>query len=151
MRSDQTTKLTRRSLIIGSAAALGATLVLPAYAAESLVVVVHRSNSENPSKADLAAMFTTRKQAWGNGRRVVPFNFPPKNSTRVAFDQAILDMDPDDVASYWIDRRIRGGNAPPKQVSGASVIARLVEKMEGAVAYLPKSAATNGMRVIREI
>ncbi len=151
MRSDNSTRLSRRGLIVGSAAALGISLIRPALAAEALVVVVHPSNRETPSTADLAAMFTTRKQAWGNGQRVIPFNFPAKNSVRIAFDKAILDMDPDDVARYWIDRRIRGGNAPPKQVSSAQTIARLVEKMEGAVAYLPKSALTKDVRVVREI
>lgn len=151
MRSDNITRLSRRGLIVGSAAALASTLIQPAFGAEALVVVVHPSNRENPSKADLAAMFTTRKQAWGNGGRVVPFNFPAKNSVRIAFDQSILGMTPDDVARYWIDQRIRGGNAPPKQVSGAHTIARLVEKMGGAVAYLPKSAVTSGVRVVREI
>lgn len=150
MRSDKFIKITRRSLVLGSAGVLASTLVEPAFAAEKIVVVVNPANKENPSKSDLAAMFTTRKQSWGNGKRVVPFNFPAKHSVRIAFDKAILDMDPDDVARYWIDRRIRGGNAPPKQVSGAQLISRLVEKMDGAIAYLPKSMA-GGLRVIREI
>lgn len=150
MRSDKLIQISRRSLVLGSAGILASTLVEPAFAAEKIVVVVNPANKEKPSKSDLAAMFTTRKQSWGSGKRVVPFNFPAKHSVRVAFDKAILDMDPDDVARYWIDRRIRGGSAPPKQVSGAQLIARLVEKMDGAVAYLPKSMAS-GLRVVREI
>lgn len=91
-------------------------------------------------------MFTTRKQAWSGGKRVLPFNFPPKHEIRVAFDEAVLQMDPDEVARYWIDRRIRGGNAPPKQVPSAQVIVRLVQKLEGAIAYVPQSLAS-GVRI----
>jgi hypothetical protein len=92
-------------------------------------------------------MFTTRKQSWDGGKRIVPFNFPPKHAVRVAFDRSVLEMDPDDVARYWIDRRIRGGNAPPKQVSSAQLIVRLVEKLDGAIGYVPKSAVSSGVRV----
>lgn len=101
--------------------------------------------------ADLAAMFTTRKQSWGGGKRIVPFNFPPKHDVRVAFDRAVLDMDPDDVARYWIDRRIRGGNPPPKQVSNARLIVRLVEKLDGAVAYVPEGTPLGNTRIVQKL
>jgi len=151
MFQDDQKKLTRRGLLIGTVGVATSALVSPAYGAGPLVVIVNKGNSSNPSKSDLAAMFTTRKQSWGGGKRVVPFNFPAKHSSRVAFDKAILGMDSDDVARYWIDRRIRGGNAPPKQVSNAAMIVKLVEKLDGAVAYVPKSVAGGGVRIIKTI
>lgn len=135
----------------GSAALVGSSLVTPAYAAPVLVVIVHAGNQETPSLADLAAMFTTRKQTWSGGKRIVPFNFPPKHEVRVAFDRAVLEMDPDAVARYWIDRRIRGGNPPPKQVTNARMIVRLVEKLDGAIAYVPRDTPLGATRVVREL
>lgn len=96
-------------------------------------------------------MFTTRKQSWSGGKRIVPFNFPPKHEVRVAFDQAVLEMDPDAVARYWIDRRIRGGNPPPKQVSNARMIVRLVEKLDGAIAYVPSDTPLGSARAVRNL
>jgi hypothetical protein len=96
-------------------------------------------------------MFTTRKQSWQNGQRIVPFNFPPKHSVRVEFDRSVLQMNPEAVARYWIDRRIRGGNPPPKQVSNARLIVRLVAKLPGAVAYVPRGLVDASVRVVYEL
>src|SRR5690606_14980324 len=132
------TSLNRRKLLALAASAMGASFVTPAFAAPDLVVVVHPSVGEAISMADLGAIFTTRKQSWNGGKRIVPFNFPAKHEVRVAFDEAVLSMDPDAVARYWIDRKIRGGNPPPKQIQNAELVVRLVEKLDGAIGYVPK-------------
>lgn len=144
-------QISRRSIILGSAALSAGSIVSPAHAGESLVVIVNPANQESPNRSDLAAMFTTRKQSWGGGRRVVPFNFPAKHDLRVAFDEAVLKMGPDDIARYWIDRRIRGGNPPPKQVPSGAMIVKLVQKLDGAVGYVPKSMVSGDVRVILEL
>lgn len=150
MRKDST-HLTRRALIGGAVGVTLSSLVTPADAIGDLVVVVHPSNRETPSMSDLVVMFTTRRQSWSGGKRVVPFNFPAKHDLRIAFDKSVLHMEPDDVARYWIDRRIRGGNSPPKQVGSAQLIVRLVEKLDGAIAYVPTSVLTPKVRVVRAI
>jgi hypothetical protein len=99
----------------------------------------------------LAAIFTTRQQTWSRGARIVPFNFPAKHPSRVAFDQKILGMGPDQIARYWIDRRVRGGKSPPKQVSSGALIVRLVDKLEGAIGYVPESIVTGNVRVVAKI
>lgn len=129
---------------------VAASIVTPVWASD-LVVVVHASNPETPSRAQLAAMFTTRRQAWNGGERIVPFNFPPKHQVRVDFDQAVLEMSPEEVARYWIDRRIRGGTPPPKAVNSAQLIVRLVSKLEGAIAYVPRSAVEGNVRIVTQL
>lgn len=142
-----TPKISRRHALGATSALVAASLVTPAWA-EELVVVVHPSNPEIPSRTQLAAMFTTRRQSWAGGARVVPFNFPPKHQVRVDFDEAVLEMSPEEVARYWIDRRIRGGTPPPKSVNSAQLIVRLVSKLEGAVAYVPRSAIEGNVRIV---
>ncbi len=144
--------LTRR-LLLAAPGAIASSLLLPlnAFAAEPLVLIVNKKNSATPSRAELTAIFTTRKLSWGAGKRIVPFNFPPKHSIRTRFDRSLLNMAPDDVARYWIDRRIRGGSAPPKQVGNAQLIVRLVAKLNGAIGYVPRSAVNDSVRVLREL
>lgn len=142
--------MTRRELLVGSAAIASSLFVSGARANEPLVVIVHPSNHEHPSRAEVAAMFITRKQDWGAGKRILPFNFPAKHDVRVSFDRAVLDMDPDAVARYWIDRRIRGGNPPPKQIPNAQLMLRLVQKLDGAIGYVPASIAQN-VRVLFQV
>ena len=119
--------------------------------ADDLVLIVNPKNTQDPSSAELAAMFTTRKKTWEKSGRVVPFNFPPRHATRVRFDESVLKMRPDEVARYWIDRRIRGGNSPPKQVGNAQLIVRLVAKLEGSIAYVPRSAVNSSVRIVRGV
>jgi hypothetical protein len=96
-------------------------------------------------------MFTTRKQSWNGGGRIVPFNFPPKHEVRVDFDRAVLEMSPEEVARYWIDRRIRGGTPPPKSVNNAALIVRLVSKLEGAIGYVPRSSVDPSVRIVTQL
>jgi ABC-type phosphate transport system substrate-binding protein len=141
--------MSRRTFVSGTSVLLASSLVLPAHA-EDLVVVVHPDNTENPTRAQLAAMFTTRMQSWNGGTRVVPLNFPPRHEVRINFDRSVLQMSPDEVARYWIDRKIRGGNPPPKAVESAQLICRLVAKLPGSVGYVPRSLA-EGVRVIQDV
>jgi hypothetical protein len=148
---NQNLKFPRRALLAGAAAAVSTNFLGLASADEPLTLIVHPGTTDTPSLAEVAAVFTTRKQNWSDGSRIVPFNFPPKHAVRVSFDQAVLQMGPDDVARYWIDRRIRGGNPPPKQVPTAALIARLVETLEGSIAYVPQSFVSPQVRVVRHI
>lgn len=143
------TSVNRRVLLSGASLLLVSGFVSSARA-EELVVVVHPDNAENPTRAQLAAMFTTRMQSWNNGGRVVPLNFPPRHELRVNFDRSVLQMSPDEVARYWIDRKIRGGNPPPKSIENPQLICRLVAKLPGSVGYVPRSVAA-GVRIVHDV
>jgi hypothetical protein len=125
----------------------------PARAEGSRIVII--GNKSNPSRAlgpgDIEAIFTTRRLYRSDGRAIVPFNFPPRHPTRIAFDRAALHFEPDEVARYWIDRRIRGGHPPPRQVPDASTMLRVVASLEEAVGYLPADLADTNVNVIGEL
>lgn len=130
-----------RRLFLSSLGALVLVPTLPSLAlASDLVVIVHSKVTDTPSKTDLGPIFTTRKSEWSGGVPMVPLNLPAKHDVRIAFDSKILGMDADQVARYWIDRRIRGGSAPPKQIPNEDTIVKLVEKTEGAIAYVSRAA-----------
>jgi len=143
--------LSRRELL-SSLAALGLVgLPTVASAAAGLAVIVNAANGETLGLPEVAAIFTTRRQGWKNGERIVPFNYPPRHEVRAQFDQLALGMDPDAAARYWIDRKIRGGNAPPKQVNSGQLIVRLVAKMPGGVGYVPRALVTPDVRIAAEL
>ena len=133
----------RRQLLLGGAALGVSGLVVDAHAA-GLVVVVNKSVSQASfSKTELAAIFTTRKRNYDGGQRIIPLNLPPRQSQRVEFDNKVLGMSPDEIARYWIDRKVRGGNSPPRHVPSAALVARLVDKLPGCIGYVPSSLAGN--------
>lgn len=149
--SDDPYQLSRRNLLAGTLAVGTMSWLGEARAGADLSVIVHPSNHERLSLPEIAAVFTTRKQSWSSGKKIMAFNFPAKHEVRVAFDREVLRMSPDEVARYWIDRRIRGGNPPPKQVNSAQIIVRLVAKLEGAIAYVPRGLVDDSVRVLTNV
>ncbi len=141
----------RRTLLGGMAAVLATSMVRSTLAGENLVVIAHESVSQGQfSQQDLAAIFTTRRRNFDDGSRIVPLNYEPRHEHRVYFDRAVLGMTPDEVARYWVDRRVRGGNSPPRHVPSAQLLRKLVEKLPGAIGYVPETMAA-GMKIVGRV
>lgn len=101
--------------------------------------------------AALEAIFTTRMRHWGGGQRIVPFNLPPGSRHRRGFDQATLGLGSEQVARFWIDRRIRGGGRPPRQLSSPALMVRVVGALPGAIGYVPESTPIGNLKVLARI
>ena len=142
----------RREALLCLAAAGLPLWAVEARASEAIAVIVNRKNDVSDlSFSELEAIFTTRKVYWSGNQRIVPFNFPPKHPVRVNFDRRVLHMDPDQVARYWIDRRVRGGNRPPRQLASGELVVRVVSKLETAIGYVPESLVTDLVKVVRKL
>ena len=113
------------------------------------IIVAPESALSNLSSADLKRVYTAETVTSEDGKRLVPFNHPPKTPDRVGFDQVVLGRDPDGVGRYWIDQRIRGGSGPPRSVDNVMMLRRVVAKLPGAIAYLRPSFLTDEVRAIR--
>jgi hypothetical protein len=123
-----------------------------AVAGTKLCIVVNAANDVGRLGAgEIEAFFTTRKLDFPSGKRVIPFNFPPRHPIRDAFDRAALHLDPDEAARFWIDRRVRGGHPPPRQVPDVRTMIRVIASLEGALGYVRKEDVTDGVRVVAEI
>jgi hypothetical protein len=124
-----------------------------ASAEGSRIVII--ANKSNPTRSlgagDIEAIFTTRRLFRGDGRAIIPFNFPPRHPTRILFDRAALHFEPDEVARFWIDRRIRGGHPPPRQVPDAPTMLRVVASLDDAVGYVPAELADANVNIIGEL
>jgi hypothetical protein len=118
---------------------------------DELLVIVHPEvGSENLSRGDLRPIFQTTKISWG-GVKMTPLNLPSVDSSRKGFDAAVLGLDPDRVARYWIDRKIRGGNPPPKSLPNPAVVTKIVATKKGAIGYVPAGTETKGVKVVARV
>lgn len=107
-------------------------------AAPVLAVIVNPSNSvDHLSGPELESIFTSSRRYWRNGKNIVAFNYAPNDPYRVAFDKAVLRMTPDQVSSFWINERIRGRQGPPRQIPNASLMVRVIERLDEAIGYAP--------------
>lgn len=128
---------------------------LPSFAGDSpemIVVIANKSvGAAKVTRDDLRPIFQTKKDTWPDGSAAKPFNLPDSNRSRHGFDAAVLGLDPDRVARYWIDRKIRGGERPPQTAPSSAVMVKVVAKTAGAVGYVEASAVDASVKVIAKI
>ena len=104
---------------------------------ETILVIAHQDVALRVlTRDELRPIFQTKKNSWPDGSAARPFNLPEADSTRRGFDAAVLGLDPDRVARYWIDRKIRGGDHPPQIVPSAAVMMAIIGKTPGAIGYV---------------
>jgi len=136
-------------------AALLLLLPLPIFAGESrdtIVVIANKSVSVTKiSRDELRPIFQTKKDTWPDGSPAKPFNLPEKNDLRQGFDAAVLGLDPDRVARYWIDRKIRGGERPPQTAPSSAVMVKVVSKTAGALGYVEAAAVDASVKVVARL
>jgi ABC-type phosphate transport system substrate-binding protein len=143
-----------KHLALGMAALLViATATLSGTAGgDDLVVIVNKANpAAKLTKSELRAFFLVLKTNWPNGTEALPINLPESNQMRRRFDQAVLGWNPDEVANYWIDRKIRGDARAPKKVSSTLAVLKVVSGSEGAVGYMHRSETTPQVKIVAAI
>ena len=120
---------------------------------DDIVVIV---NPQNPitsiDAGELRPIFQTTKTSWGNSAGdALPLNLADDNPMRQEFDKAVLGLDPDRVARYWQDRKIRGGARPPVKVSSTSAVVKGVAAKTGAVGYVKASEANATVKIVARV
>lgn len=116
----------------------------------SLVVIVSpRSKVTHLGSDDLRRLFQGERVTDSQGNRLIALNQPPTTADRVGFDRAVLGRDAEAVGRFWIDRKIRGGEGPPRTVQSLATLRRVVEKLPGSVGYLRPAQLTNEVRALR--
>jgi len=120
--------------------------------ADEIVVVVNKANPiKSATREDLRPIFQTTKTRWSDGTSAEPLNLPDDNSTRHGFDAAVLGLDPDRVSRFWVDRKIRGGERPPRKVSAPSAVLRGVAADKGGVGYVLVGEANDSVKIVARI
>lgn len=139
-RSPAEQRPTRRELMSWSLVALAGGRGSPPRAeapADRIAIVVAL---ESPIRAlthfELKKLYLGAHIEDAAGERIMPFNQPLTAPDRLAFESRVLGMTPDEVARYWIDRKIRGESGAPKAVSPVDVLQRLVSRLVHSLAYV---------------
>jgi len=142
----------RTFLSLGLASTALALFQRPLFAAQKIAVVVH---PKNPVKSlgldEIEAIFKALRRSFTGGKRILPFNLPPRHPLRVAFDRAALHMEPDAVARFWIDQRVRGAQHPPTQVPSSKMMLQVVLSLETSIGYVPIGEVAGGVKVVAEV
>jgi len=84
-----------------------------------------------------------------SGKRLLPLNLTPNSRERGAFDKTVLNMSPEAIARYWVDRKIRGDSGPPKTIEPLDLLQRVVARLDGAIGYAPVNEIRPELKALR--
>jgi hypothetical protein len=137
--------------IVGVLLVFAAVRVYAAGASADLKIIVNADNPLAVEARDLENYFLANQRYWADGTSILPFNAPRATDQRRWFDQAVLRLTPDEAARYWLDKRIRSGTSAPRESNSDALTIKLVGNLKGAIAYVPASTDTAGVRVIARV
>jgi hypothetical protein len=112
------------------------------------VIVAKSSELSDLSSAQLTRMFMGEFVDSGI-RRLIPLNRATATEEREEFDHVVLGKSPDEMARYWIDRKIRGQSGAPKAVEPVDVYERVIAKLDGAIGYVRANDIRGDVKVLR--
>jgi hypothetical protein len=116
---------------------------------QKLVVAVGRASPLSEiSLRDLKRLYLGQHLEDPSGRKIMSFNQPPGAPSRVRFDERVLNMSPDEMARFWIDRRIRGQPSAPRSVAPVDMLIRVLAELPGALGYLFESEVDARVKVL---
>jgi hypothetical protein len=119
---------------------------------QGLLVIVNPSVRASELSADqLEAIFTMSEREWPGGDAIIPFNYPPGSTLRERFDRTVLRMGPDEVARFWIDRRIRGTGDSPRKVPTVALLLRVIANLHGAIGYVPAGPIPADVKLVARV
>jgi hypothetical protein len=136
-------------LLAAAALVVGTPTTAVADAKIRLVVVVAKNSPlREISMRDLRRLYSGEYVSGPDGDKVIPIALPAGSPDRVAFDRAVLNMSPEQVARYWVDRKIRGQSGPPKSIDSPSVLQRVVAQIKASIGYVRVSDLRDDVRVL---
>jgi ABC-type phosphate transport system substrate-binding protein len=138
-------------LVVVAAAVVTSTMGQSLHAGEraTLAVIVSKDSPLSElSSAQLTRMYLGDLVDSG-GRKLIPLNRAISTEERAIFDRLVLGKSPDEMARYWIDRKIRGQSGAPKAVEPVDVYERVVAKLDGAIGYVRASDVRGDVKVVR--
>jgi hypothetical protein len=146
----------RRFFVVSAGMTLAAGLVrervASAGSSSELVVVVNRESGPTAiSPLDLKRIFLTRMRRFDGGAVTEPANLPLGTSERSLFDRSVLQMEPEEVRLYWIDRKVRGGAPPPPRIPSPSLLLRHVAQHKGGIGYVTAGDVDDSVRIIARV
>ena len=116
------------------------------YGGEYVVIVNASSPIEKLTAPQIKKIFLKRKRYWQE-LPLSPVNLPPQNSVRMTFESQVLHMEREGLNRYWVKQHYKGRRPPYVFQSPRSVL-RFVQKVKGAVGYVPKELADKRVKVV---
>jgi len=100
------------------------------------VVVARTSPIEGLSLFELKKLYLGSNLQAPGGERILAFHQMSDAPDRSAFEHHVTGMEPEQLARYWIDRKIRGDGGAPRVVGSVELLQSVVSRMTHSIGYV---------------
>lgn len=116
--------------------------------ANSLSVVVNKSNTSSLSEAQVKNIFMGKLGQFSDGTEAIPVLFDVGQAIRTQFDDTVLKRNTSQVDALWSKLIFTGRRSPPLQVKDANEVLKEISMNPKAIGYLNTNDVTDGVRVL---
>lgn len=130
-------------------ALLGFFVVNASFADEPLVVIANHDTVVTKISPDQATqIFLKQIQSWPDGKAIYPIDIKEGSPLRTEFYSKITGRSPAQLRAYWARQAFTGMGFPPKQVSTAKEVNKIVQNTSGAIGYVGKGESDGTVKVV---
>lgn len=116
--------------------------------AAEIAVIVHPSNNNAISQADLEPLFMVKKSTFADGSKASPYYLTADDAVRNQFDEKILGKSSGQLKAYWSKLVFTGKGTPPAELGNSAEAVAKVAADPSGIAYVDKGAVTGAVKVV---
>ncbi len=120
----------------------------PSAAEDYAVVISAKADLVQLEERMIRDVFLKKRQ-FARKLRLLPVNITGDVPARRAFELTVLGMTRDELNQYWIENHFHGVSPPGTQASFAA-LKKIVQRVDGAITYLPRDMVDDRVQVIYE-
>lgn len=118
------------------------------YVSAEVVVIVNINNSAALTKKEISKIFLKKLKTYPNKKKVIAINLPQNNTTRNAFEAAVLNKTSSQVKAYWAKLLFSGKGNPPKELSTEKEVMAFIANNINAIAYIDSANIDESVKVL---
>jgi len=115
------------------------------FASAEVAVIVHPSNADAISQADVSAIFLGKKKAFPGGNSAVPIVL--SDATTDEFNTKLLGKSASQLKSYWSKLVFTGKANPPKSVSSDEMLS-LIKSNPNMIGFVDSANVSADVKVV---
>jgi ABC-type phosphate transport system substrate-binding protein len=113
-----------------------------------VAVIVHPSNADSISEADIVRIFLGKSKSFPGGAAAVPVNQAEGSAVTEEFNQKVIKKSGSQLKAYWSKLVFTGKGTPPKEVANDAEVIDLVANNPNMIGYIDASQVNGGVKVV---
>jgi ABC-type phosphate transport system substrate-binding protein len=130
---------------------LGVFAALPLSAAELVVIVNPANHTTELTRRQLVNLYMGRTQHYPDGTFALPVDQAPDSEARKNFYKTLVDKSVAEVNAYWAKLLFTGRASPPRSVSDADTVLRVVRDNRDAIGYIERRYVDDTVKVVGQV